>query len=122
MFRHTDGLPFMVRDRTTNGRETVRPSIPQYERTRVTGCAFLRAAGSVTAAIALTADLGALAAAEPQTTQAIEPMKMDESMSGEMKKKGMKKGDVKKAAEKKEREMKGAIEREEKSMPQGATK
>ena len=40
------------------------------------------------------------------------PMKMDEPMHGEMKKKGMKKGDVKKAAKKKEREMKPMLERE----------
>ena len=40
------------------------------------------------------------------------PMKMDEPMHGEMKKKGMKKGDVKKAAKKKEREMKPILERE----------
>jgi hypothetical protein len=40
------------------------------------------------------------------------PMKMDEPMHGEMKKKGMKKGDVKKAAERKEREMKPMMEKE----------
>ncbi len=40
------------------------------------------------------------------------PMKMDEPMHGEMKKKGMKKGDVKKAAKKREREMKPILERE----------
>jgi len=40
------------------------------------------------------------------------PMRMDEPMRGEMKKKGMKKGDVKKAAEKKGREKKPVIERE----------
>jgi hypothetical protein len=40
------------------------------------------------------------------------PMKMDEPMHGEMKKKGMKKGDVKKAAKKRESEMKPILERE----------
>ena len=40
------------------------------------------------------------------------PMKMDEPMHGEMKKKSMKKGDVRKAAKKKEREMKPILERE----------
>jgi len=40
------------------------------------------------------------------------PMKMDEPMHGEMKKKGMKKGDVKRAAEEKRREMKSAMENE----------
>ena len=40
------------------------------------------------------------------------PMKLDEPMHGEMKKKGMKKGDVKKAAERKGREMKPAMEKE----------
>jgi hypothetical protein len=40
------------------------------------------------------------------------PMKMDEPMHGEMKKKGMKKGDVKKAAKKREHEMKPIRERE----------
>ncbi|HZF19206.1 MAG TPA: hypothetical protein VE008_05805 [Burkholderiales bacterium] len=41
------------------------------------------------------------------------PMKMDEPMHGEMKKKSMKKGDVKKAAEKKQRDMKPLIEKEQ---------
>ena len=40
-------------------------------------------------------------------------MKMDEPMHGQMKKKGMKKGDVKKAAEKKHRDMKPMMEKEE---------
>ncbi len=39
-------------------------------------------------------------------------MKMDEPMHGEMKKKGMKKGDVKKAAERKGQEMKPVMEKE----------
>ncbi len=41
------------------------------------------------------------------------PMKMDEPMHGEMKKKSMKKGDVRKAAEKKERDMKPRMDREQ---------
>ncbi len=40
------------------------------------------------------------------------PMKMDEPMHGEMKKKGMTKGDVKKAAKKRARELKPILERE----------
>ncbi len=40
------------------------------------------------------------------------PMKLDEPMHGEMKKKGMKKGDVKKAAERKGQEMKPVMEKE----------
>ena len=43
-------------------------------------------------------------------------MKMREPMAGEMKKDGMMKGDVKKDADKKEKEMKGEMEQEEKSM------
>ena len=41
------------------------------------------------------------------------PMKMDEPMHGEMKKKSMKKGDVRKAAEKKERDMKPRMDKEQ---------
>lgn len=40
------------------------------------------------------------------------PMKMDEPMPTKMAKPGMKKGDVKKAAEKKEREMKAMMDKE----------
>jgi hypothetical protein len=40
------------------------------------------------------------------------PMKMDEPMPIKMKKPGMKKGDVKRAAEKKELEMKAIMDRE----------
>ena len=40
------------------------------------------------------------------------PMKMDEPMHGEMKKKSMKKGDVKRAAEKKQRDMRPMMEKE----------
>lgn len=40
------------------------------------------------------------------------PMNMDDPMPIKMKKQGMKKGDVKKAAEKKEREMKAMMDKE----------
>ena len=57
-------------------------------------------------------------------TQAAEPtkkpMKMDETMAGEMKKDGMKKGDGKKAAAKKAKEMKPSVEQEGKTMPRPA--
>jgi hypothetical protein len=62
------------------------------------------------ATIALAALLAAGAAAADTPAK---PMKMDEPMHGEMKKKGMKKGDVKKAAEKKGRGMKPATEKEQ---------
>ena len=48
--------------------------------------------------------------------KAAKPMKMNEPMAGEMKKDSMTKGDVKKAAEKKERDMKEMMEKEEKAM------
>jgi len=68
---------------------------------------------AVVAAAVLVA--GPLAyAADPQPGK---PMKMDEPMHGEMKKKSMKKGDVKQAAEKKQREMKPAMEKETASAP-----
>jgi len=94
--------------------------------TRVTRHAFVHAAA--TCAVVTVAGLGfgfgALAAGEPRAAQANEgePMRMDEPMSGGMMKKGMKKGDVKKAAEGKEREMKEMLEKEEKSMPRDPTK
>ena len=49
--------------------------------------------------------------AEPGSTPG-KSMKMDEPMPAKMAKPGMKKGDVKKAAEKKEREMKPMMEKE----------
>ena len=48
--------------------------------------------------------------------EAKKPMKTNEPMTTEMKKPGMMKGDVKKAAEKKDGEMKGMMEKEEKEM------
>lgn len=102
------------------------PGIDSVMTTRVTRLALVRAAAvcAVVTATGLALGFGALAADKPTVAQATqsEPMKMDEPMSGEMKKKGMKKGDVKKAAEEKEREMRGTIEQEERSMPQGAAK
>ena len=62
---------------------------------------------AIALAAILAAGTGAWAADAPG-----KPMKMDEPMHGEMKKKSMKKGDVKKAAEKKERDMKPMMERE----------
>ena len=55
------------------------------------------------------------AAAHPPEKGA-KPMKMNEPMAGEMKKDSMTKGDVKKAAEKKDRDMKEMMEKEEKAM------
>jgi hypothetical protein len=69
------------------------------------GCALILAAGT-----------GALAADAPKAeTAKSKPMNMDEPMAGGMKKEGMKKGDVKKAAERKDREMRGMIEKEQQS-------
>ena len=62
---------------------------------------------AIALAAILAAGTGAWAADAPG-----KPMKMDEPMHGEMKKKSMKKGDVKKAAEKREREIKPILERE----------
>ena len=62
---------------------------------------------TIALAAILAAGTGAWAADAPG-----KPMKMDEPMHGDMKKKGMKKGDVKKAAKKREREMKPILERE----------
>jgi len=102
------------------------PRIDSLLAARVTRRALVRGAAAcvVVTAIGLAFGVGALAADEPRVAQATEsePMKMDEPMSGEMKRKGMKKGDVKRAAEKKEREMKDMIENEEKSMPQSPAK
>ena len=50
-------------------------------------------------------------AAEPKS-----PARMDEPMAGNMKRPGMKQGDVKKQAEKKRHAMKPKLEKEEKEM------
>ena len=93
---------------------------------RITRRSLARSMAACVVAMGAGLALGssALAADEPGVAQAekSEPMKMDEPMAGEMKKKGMKKGDVKKAAEKKEREMKDMIEKEERSMRQEPAK
>jgi Spy/CpxP family protein refolding chaperone len=49
-------------------------------------------------------------------------MPMDEPMHGQMKKPGMKIGDVKKSAEKKRQRLKPMLEKEERSMEQGKGK
>lgn len=49
--------------------------------------------------------------------QARKPMRMNEPMSTGMMKPGMKKGEVKRGAERKAREMQPAMEREQESMP-----
>ena len=67
-------------------------------------------------ALVLATGIGALAADPPKAdTAKSKPMNMDEPMAGAMKKEGMKKGDVKKAAEKKDREMRKMIEKEQQS-------
>ena len=68
-----------------------------------TACAFV-----------LSTAIGGLAADTPTAdTAKSKPMNMDEPMAGGMKKEGMKKGDVKKAAEKKDRKMRRIIEKEQ---------
>jgi len=102
------------------------PSIDSLMAARVTRRALVRGAAAcvVVTATGLAFGVGALAADEPRVAQATksEPMKMDEPMAGGMKRKDMRKGDVKKAAEKKERDMKDMIENEEKSMPHSPAK
>ena len=49
-------------------------------------------------------------------------MKMNESMPTGMARQGMMKGEVKKAAEKKDKEMKPMMDQEEKAMPQSTAK
>jgi hypothetical protein len=73
--------------------------------------------------IAMTAALISLGAsgadpAKPGKKQ----MPMDEPMHGEMRKPGMKTGDVKKSAEKKRQRLKPMLEKEERSMEQGKGK
>ena len=78
----------------------------------------------VIAAFGATSALAADAAGEPpeKNGQATKPkkkkpMKMTEPMASEMKKEGMIKGDVKKAAEQKDAEMMPMMREEEKTMP-----
>jgi pentapeptide MXKDX repeat protein len=71
---------------------------------------------AVACALVLATGTGALAADLPKANTAkSKPMNMDEPMAGEMKKESMKKGDVKKAAEKKDREMRKMLEHERQS-------
>jgi hypothetical protein len=72
-------------------------------------------------ALVLATGTGALAADSPKAeTARSKPMNMDEPMAGGMKKESMKKGDVKKAAEKKDREMRKMLENEQ--QPAGTVK
>jgi hypothetical protein len=65
-------------------------------------------------ALFLATGAGAPAADPPKADGAkSKPMGMDEPMAGGMKKEGMTKGDVKKAAEKKDREMRKMMEKEQ---------
>jgi hypothetical protein len=75
---------------------------------------FLSACGVV--AIAGLVLIGGASAAENRKD---EPLKMDAPMSGEMKKKGMKQGDVKKHEEQWDRKMKEMIGKEEKTKDPG---
>lgn len=95
-------------------------SIDSLTETRVTRRAWtgIAAACAVVAATGLA--LGFSAAAAEATKDKV--MKMDEPMSGEMKKEGMKKGDVKQHAEKWDLKMKDMMEKEEKVMTQGDAK
>ncbi len=73
-------------------------------------------------AIAVAASLApglAAPADDVRTTQqaAQPPMNMNEPMPIKMRKEGMKTGDVRKAAQKREREMKAALQKESESMP-----
>ncbi|MEA3153352.1 MAG: hypothetical protein QOK44_941 [Betaproteobacteria bacterium] len=78
---------------------------------------LLSACGVV--AIAGLVFIGGASAAENRKD---EPLKMDAPMSGEMKKKGMKQGDVKKREEQWDRKMKEMIGKEEKTMDPGNAK
>lgn len=90
----------------------------------------LAATGALGAITALVSTPGVLAdettpnATSPAATpaKAKKPMKMDQPMPGEMKKEGMLKGDVSKAAAKKQRDMQEVMEKEEKAMAPETTK
>ena len=80
----------------------------------ITQRVLLTAAAACT--LALVTGTGALADDPLKAgTAKSKPMNMDEPMAGEMKKEGMKKGDVKKAAEKKHSEIRKMIEKEQQS-------
>jgi hypothetical protein len=59
--------------------------------------------------------------APPAKVKAKKPMKMDQPMAGEMKKEGMTKGDMKKAADKKQRDMDDAMRKDEQAMKKGGS-
>ncbi|BAL25598.1 hypothetical protein [Azoarcus sp. KH32C] len=65
---------------------------------------------------------GDLSPAEPVHELRKKKMKTDEPMETGMMKKGMTKGDVKKAADEKARELQPMMEQEEKTMPAGPEK
>jgi len=60
------------------------------------------------------------APAPPAKVKVKKPMKMDQPMAGEMKKEGMMKGDMKKAADKKQRDMEDAMRKDEQAMKKAA--
>ena len=79
--------------------------------------ALVAIAGLVSISNALADDTAQNAkAAVIPPIEAQKPMKTDQPMSGEMKKEGMMKGDVREAAAKKQRDMKDVMEKEEKAM------
>jgi hypothetical protein len=77
--------------------------------------------GSISDAFADDSSQKPQAAANPPI-KAKKPMKMNQPMRGEMKKEGMMKGDVKKAAAKKQKDMKDVMEKEQQAMPPDAGK
>ncbi|HSW83123.1 MAG TPA: hypothetical protein VLH12_06585 [Usitatibacter sp.] len=86
----------------------------------LTGIA-IAAIASIGSVFATLADEAAPKVDAPAATpsKAPKPMKMDQPMAGEMKKEGMTKGDMKKAAEKKERDMQNVMKKEEEAMKKG---
>lgn len=72
------------------------------------------ASGAAVLAAATVPVSGALGAETPAAAVA-KPMKMDDPMAGKMKRTGMKKGDVRKAAEQQDREMREMMEKEAKA-------
>jgi hypothetical protein len=73
--------------------------------------------------VAMTAALLSLAASGAYPVESgKKQLPMDEPMHGQMRKPGMKTGDVKKSAEKKRRRLKPMLEKEERSMEHGKGK
>ncbi len=86
-----------------------------------------RQPGRYACALVLTASLASGLAARAEDVRGTEnaaqpPMNMNEPMPIKMKKEGMKTGNVKKAAQKREREMKATLQKESESMPRGSAK